>query len=133
MAVSGLCELVLIVADVPASATFYREIVGLTPETEPNESWAWFWSGIPEQSARLALHRGALLFEEHSPLPTGERWGRTHFAFRVEKADLDSALDRVRSAGVPLYGPIDQGWMDARSHYFYDLDGNQLEWWTPNG
>jgi len=84
--------------------------------------------GVPQ---RIALHRGSLLFEEQSPLPGGERWGQVHFAFEVDRADLDSEVERVRQAGLDVYVPVDFDWMKARAYYFYDLDGNLLEFWSP--
>jgi catechol 2,3-dioxygenase-like lactoylglutathione lyase family enzyme len=76
------------------------------------------------------LHKGPLLFEEHSPLPAGERFGRVHFAFDVPRAELDGAVARVRAAGIDVHGPVDFDWMQARSYYFYDPDGNLLEFWS---
>jgi catechol 2,3-dioxygenase-like lactoylglutathione lyase family enzyme len=127
----GLSELVLIVADVPRAARFYEDVVGLTPMSEASNDWAWFWAGPPETSERIALHKGSLLFEEHSPLPEGERFGRVHFAFEIPRDELDAALDRVRKAGVEVHGPVDFDWMQARSYYFYDPDANLLEFWSP--
>jgi catechol 2,3-dioxygenase len=127
----GLAELVLIVEDVPASARFYEDVVGLTPENEASDEWAWFWAGREGVPQRVALHRGPLLFEEHSPYPEGERFGRVHFAFAVARDELATAVERVRKAGVDVYGPIEFEWMDADSYYFYDLDGNLLEFWSP--
>jgi len=124
--------LVLIVEDVPAAARFYEDVVGLTLEHETSDEWAWFWAGRPGEPQRVALHRGPLLFEEHSPLPAGERFGRVHFAFDVARAELDDAVDRVRRAGVDVYGPVDFEWMSALAYYFYDPDGNLLEFWSPN-
>jgi catechol 2,3-dioxygenase-like lactoylglutathione lyase family enzyme len=129
----GLAELVLVVADVPASASFYRDVVGLTPENEPSDEWAWFWAGKEGARQRIALHRGSLLFEEHSPYPEGERFGHVHFAFEVARDELDAAVDRVRKAGVEVHGPIEFEWTEAKSYYFYDPDGNLLEFWSPNG
>ncbi|HEY3017964.1 MAG TPA: VOC family protein, partial [Gaiellaceae bacterium] len=123
MSSRGFAELVLIVEDVPAAARFYKDVVGLTVEHETADEWAWFWAGEPGTPQRIALHRGSLLFEEHSPFPEGERFGRVHFAFEVAREDLDESLERVRSAGVEVYGPVDFDWMQARSYYFYDLDG----------
>ena len=80
---------------------------------------------------RIGLHRGSLLFEEHSPFPEGERFGRVHFAFHVARDDLDRAVTRVRDAGVDVFGPVELEWMNARSYYFYDPDGNLLEFWSP--
>jgi catechol 2,3-dioxygenase-like lactoylglutathione lyase family enzyme len=129
----GLAELVLIVEDVPKAARFYRDVVGLEPEHETGEEWAWFWAGRPEDRQRIALHRGSLLFEEHSPYPEGERFGRVHFAFDVPRTDLDASLERVRSAGVEVYGPVDfDEPFNATSYYFYDPDGNLLEFFSPN-
>ena len=128
---TGLAELVLIVRDVPAAARFYREVVGLEPETEANDDWAWFWAGGPGVSQRVAFHRGTLLFEEHSPHPPESRWGHVHFAFEVPRDRLDSAVEHVRSHGVEVYGPVEFEWMQARASYFYDLDGNLLEFWSP--
>ncbi len=123
----GLAEIVLVVSDVERSARFYGEVVGLTPETPAGDGWAWFWAGEPGRMQRLALRNGPLLFEEHSPLPEGERWGRVHYAFRVPRERLADAVDNVRRQGVEVYGPVRFDWMSADSYYFYDPDGNLLE------
>jgi catechol 2,3-dioxygenase-like lactoylglutathione lyase family enzyme len=127
----GLSELVLIVEDVPKAARFYEEVVGLTVEHVTGDEWAWFWAGKAGEKQRIALHRGSLLFEEHSPLPEDERFGHVHFAFEVARDELDEALDRVHRAGVEVYGPVELDWMNARSYYFYDPDANLLEFWSP--
>jgi catechol 2,3-dioxygenase-like lactoylglutathione lyase family enzyme len=132
MSSRGLAELVLIVEDVPRAARFYQDVVGLELEHETSEEWAWFWAGEPETRQRIALHRGTLLFEEHSPFPEGHRFGTVHFAFEVPRTELKEAVQRVKGAGVDVYGPVDFDWMSARSYYFYDLDGNLLEFWSPD-
>lgn len=129
---TGLAEIVLIVADVGRSARFYDEVVGLTPETPPENGWAWFWAGEPGQTQRVALRKGPLLFEEHSPFPEGERWGRMHYAFSVPRERLKAAVEHVRTNGVRVYGPTRFDWMRATSYYFYDPDGNLLEFWSPD-
>ena len=126
----GISEIVLIVEDVPRAARFYRDVLGLIPIREVNEEWAWFWAGEPGVVQRIALHRGTLLYEEKSPLPPGRRFGRVHYAFQVARADLERAAERVRSAGVEVFGPMRLEWMGALSYYFYDPDGNLLEWWS---
>jgi len=128
----GLAEIVLIVEDVRAAARFYEDVVGLTVRDPADDEWVWFWAGRPGDPQSVALHRGSLLFEEHSPLPEGERFGRLHYAFDVARDDLDAAVSRVRAAGVEVYGPVEFEWMRARSYYFYDLDANLLEFWSPN-
>jgi catechol-2,3-dioxygenase len=129
---TGLAEIVLIVSDVRAAARFYRDVVGLAPESEADDSWAWFWAGLPGQPQRLALHKGTLLFEDQSPLPTGERWGQVHYAFHLPRERLTTAVEHVRGQDVEVYGPVHFDWMNASSYYFYDPDGNLLEFWSPD-
>jgi catechol-2,3-dioxygenase len=129
---AGLAEIVLIVNDVRAAARFYQDVVGLAPETEADDAWAWFWAGEPGQAQRVALHKGTLLFEDQSPLPTGERWGQVHYAFNVPRGRLAAAVAHVREHGVEVYGPVHFEWMSATSYYFYDPDGNLLELWSPD-
>jgi catechol 2,3-dioxygenase-like lactoylglutathione lyase family enzyme len=128
----GLSEIVLIVQDVRASARFYRDVVGLVPETEADDEWAWFWAGPPGQAQRVALHKGSLLFEDMSPLPEGERWGQVHYAFNVPWENLEAAVDHVREQGVKVYGPVHSELTRATSYYFYDPDANLLEFWSPD-
>lgn len=128
---SGLSELVLIVADLARAAEFYRDVVGLALARPITDEWAWFWSGEANASPYFALHRGTLLFEEKSPLAAGQRFGRAHFAFRVEREDLDPCLARLRAAGIEVLGPVALDWMNADSIYFYDPDANLVEYWTP--
>jgi catechol 2,3-dioxygenase-like lactoylglutathione lyase family enzyme len=128
----GFAELVLIVADVAKAADFYEHVVGLVPEHRTGDEWAWFWAGRPEVRQRLALHKGSLLFEEHSPLPEGHRFGTVHYAFDVPQDELEAAVVRVRTAGVEVYGPVDfDEPFNATSYYFYDPDANLLEFFSP--
>lgn len=129
---TGFAELVLVVDDVPRAAAFYREVVGLAVERGADESWAWFWTGAPHASARLALRRGTLLFEEHSPRGAAPAWGPVHFALTVPRSELGAATERVRDAGVTVHGPTRLEWMSATSQYFYDPDGNLVEFWSPD-
>ena len=132
MSSRGFSELVLIVEDVPKASRFYQEVVGLELEHETGDEWAWFFAGSADRKQRIALHRGSLLFEEHSPFPEGHRFGTVHFAFDVARTELDAAVERVRTAGVDVYGPVELDWMNALSYYFYDPDGNLLEFWSPD-
>jgi catechol-2,3-dioxygenase len=72
------------------------------------------------------------LFEEHSPLPEGKRWGQLHFALEVPREKLEESVAHVKDKGVEVYGPTYFEWMKAKSYYFFDLDGNLLEFWSPD-
>jgi catechol-2,3-dioxygenase len=129
---TDFAEMVLVVENVQVAAKFYEDVVGLTLQGPADETWAWFWLGEPDTPRRLALHKGTLLFEEHSPYPEGARWGRVHFALNVPRERLEDAVLHVRRAGVAVYGPTRFDWMAATSYYFYDPDGNLLEFWSPD-
>ncbi|MGA9532884.1 MAG: VOC family protein [Anaerolineales bacterium] len=129
--IQKISEIVLMVEDVPAAASFYRDAVGLTPERPADESWAWFQLG-DSGSSRIGLHHGSLLFEDQSPHPPGERWGPVHFALAVERRNLPQAIGRVRQHDVEVHGPVRLDWMAATSYYFYDPDGNLVEFWSPD-
>lgn len=131
--IKGLSELVLLVESVPRAVSFYRDVLGLMLERPATDEWAWFLVEPASGRRRLAVHRGPLLFEEHSPFPPGARFGRAHFAFEVARADLSEHVERIRSAGVTVHGPVRIEWMKAVSWYFYDPDGNLLELWSPDG
>jgi catechol-2,3-dioxygenase len=118
------------VADVPRSAEFYEDVVGLEPFSRTGDEWAWFLAGEPGTEQRIAVRKGSLLFEEHSPHPEGQRFGNIHFALDVPRDRLDAAVAHVRSKGVEVYGPERFEWMNAIAYYFYDPDGNLLEFWS---
>lgn len=127
---AGISEIVLIVQDVDRATSFYRDVVGLTLRTQ-SEDWAWFWTGEEGSSSNLAVHKGRLLMQEHSPHGPEPKWGPIHYAFRVPRERLQAAVAHVRAHGVEVYGPVHFDWMEADSYYFYDPDGNLLEWWSP--
>jgi catechol-2,3-dioxygenase len=54
-----------------------------------------------------------------------------HFAFEVPRERLGDALAQLQRKGVAVYGPTELEWMNATSYYFYDPDGNLLEFWSP--
>ncbi len=125
---SAISELVLKVKDLRAATEFYREVVGLELERPTTGEWAWFkLSASPLQ--RLALHKGSLLFEEHSERPPELRFGPTHFAFQVTADELRAARQRLERAKIEVYGPVALDWMNADSIYFYDPDDNLVELW----
>ncbi len=135
----GLSEVALPVNDVKASVRFYREVVGLTLEAEAGEEGALFWAGRPGQSQRLILLDRPRLLARHRQSAffklEGSRLEQVHFALEVPREKLAAAVDHVRSRGVEISGPARHdipGSMKATAHYFYDPDGNLVEFWSPD-
>ncbi len=58
-------------------------------------------------------------------------WPVQHFAFTVDEGDVDRAAAELKERGVAIRGPVFHDWMPARSVYFADPDGHDLELCAP--
>ena len=63
---------------------------------------------------------------------TGD-WPTQHLAFAVDPAELERAVGALAEHGVATKGPITHDWMEAKSLYFSDPDGHELELCAPLG
>ena len=124
----GLFETHLIVADVPRSVAFYRDVVGLDVALEvPERGAAFLWIGAPGRAMLGLWSLGSA--------PMGLM---LHVAFAVGLDDLLAAPVRLEAAGVaplsffgePATEPSVIGWMPAAAVYFRDPDGHLLEYLT---
>lgn len=126
MAVRGLFETHLTVADLPRSVAFYRDVVGLPVALElPERGAAFHWIG---EAGRAMLGLWSL-----GSAPMGMR---LHVAFDVALEDVLAAPAALRDRGVeplsffeePADEPSVIGWMPAAAVYFHDPDGHLLEY-----
>lgn len=125
MAVQGLFETHLTVADLPRSMAFYEDVVGLPLAAElPERGAAFHWIGGPGAGLLGLWSIGS------APMNM-----QLHVAFAMAIGDVLAAPERLASKGVePLsfFGePADEpsviGWMPAAAVYFRDPDGHLLE------
>ena len=58
-------------------------------------------------------------------------WPTQHFAFMIDEGDIDWAANVLKEKGVEIDGPVVHDWMPAKSVYFKDPDGNELELCAP--
>ena len=58
-------------------------------------------------------------------------WPTQHLAFTIQEADIDRAVSWLREKGVAIDGPHYHEWMPAKSIYFTDPDGHDLELCAP--
>ena len=58
-------------------------------------------------------------------------WPLQHYAFTIDEADIELAVTMLRERGVTVDGPYSHEWMPARSIYFADPDGHDLELCAP--
>ncbi len=100
------------VADLPAAARFYTDVLGLSPLPRPDLGVDGVWLDAGEQQLHLIEVAG---FDA----PAGQ-----HFAFEV--VDIDATIAELRDRGVRVSDPatIDDV---CRQAFFSDPSGNLLE------
>ena len=116
--IRGIYEIAIRVKDLPASEAFYRELLGFEfGIRDENRNWLFL---------RAGGDRGMIVLQEDKgPWPT------QHFAFTVDEADIEQAAAELRERGVDVKGPFFHEWMPAKSIYFTDPDGHDLELCAP--
>ena len=116
--IRGLYEVAIRVKDLSKSEAFYREILGLEV-------------GIRDERRNMLFLRaggraGMVVLQEDKGT-----WPTQHLAFTVEEADIEAAATVLEERGVAVEGPVFHEWMPARSVYFSDPDGHDLELCAP--
>jgi catechol 2,3-dioxygenase len=146
MQVKELGHVVLFVADLNASAHFYRNVLGWRPIL-PFSDGEVLSGAVAFNSPGGRTHHELLLIEVGStakPIPSGRRVGMYHFGLKVGDSDdeLRAAYQVLMENGVRILGATDHGM--SHSLYILDPDGNELEvyidvpdvdaqdtkWWT---
>ncbi len=116
--IRGVYEVAIRVKELARAEAFYREVldlqIGLRDE---KRNWLFL---------RTGGDAGMIVLQEDK----GE-WPLQHFAFTVAEEDIERAADHLRARGVKVDGPHFHEWMPARSVYFTDPDGNDLELCAP--
>lgn len=129
MKVGGILETALYVADVTRSAGFYRRVFGFPTLVESDRLIALDVAG---KGVLLLFPEGGTT--EPFPLPGGGgvipphggSSGGYHFAFSIEREDVEAWKERLEAEGVPVESVVD--WPGgATSVYFRDPDRNLAE------
>jgi lactoylglutathione lyase len=122
--IEDLFETHLTVSDLSRSMTFFADVLGLElAHATSDGKAAFYWIG----------RRGDAMLGLWESL--GPQKMSLHVAFRVKLEDLLGAAAQLRAAGIeprdfsgnPTGEPVVLAWMPAASLYFYDPDGNLLE------
>lgn len=128
---NGIVETALVVEDVAASVAFYRELLGLGVLFQDERLAAL---DVGPGHTLLLFRRGGTLDSVQLPggvIPGGQdASGRSHMAFAIDKAELDSWHQWLRTQSVAIESTVtwERGGV---STYFRDPDGNLLELATP--
>lgn len=116
--IKGIYEIAVPVQQLARAEAFYMGTLGFT-------------SGIYDSARRWHFLRiggsaGMFVLQEE---PSLER--PLHFAFTTSAAEIEAAAQRLRERGIDVSGPVTHEWMPARSIYFDDPDGHELELCAP--
>ena len=112
--IRGLYEVAIRVKHLPTSEAFYRDILGLQVGIrDDSRNWLFLRAGGDAGMIVLQQDQGV--------------WPIQHFAFTVDEADIERAAEMLRERGIEVEGPVIHEWMRAKSIYFGDPDGNNLE------
>ena len=112
--IRGLYEVAIRVRDLARSEAFYRETLELEPGIrDERRKWSFLRAGGQAGMVVLQEDKGT--------------WPTQHFAFTVNEADIEAAARVLEKRGVAVTGPVYHEWMPAKSVYFSDPDGHELE------
>ena len=117
MPICGLYEVAVRVKDLARSEVFYRNTLGLEVGLrDERRNWLFLRAG----------HAGMVVLQEDKG-----SWPTEHFAFAVEEADIEATKITLQQRGVVVSGPVYHEWIPAKSIYFFDPDGHDVELCAP--
>ena len=127
--VKGLGEVSILVKDLDAMHKFYEEVVGLEV-LRRDESFVFFKiaEGYGGHTQNLALFQAEnrYLLENKSIELNPEQTTLHHIALNVALDDFESEKMRLEGLGLKVNATVHE-WLHVRSMYFYDPEGNHLE------
>ena len=112
--IAGIYEVAIRVKDLARSEEFYVKTLGLEEGIRDRKrNWLFL---------RAGGNAGMIVLQEDK----GE-WPTQHFAFTVAEGEIEAAAKALQERGVVIEGPVFHEWMPAKSVYFNDPDGHELE------
>lgn len=116
----GIDHVALAVRDVPSSARWYAEVLGLQRLHE--EVWGDFPAMVGDGTTAVALF--PVQGGQPRPRPGRDTISMRHLAFRVDRANFVAAKAALSQRGIDF---TEQHHGIAESIYFPDPDGHELE------
>ena len=127
--VKGLGEVSIQVKDLDVMHKFYEEVVGLEA-LRRDESFVFFKiaEGYGGHTQNLALFEAEerSFLENKSIELNPEQTTLHHIALNVALDDFESEKMRLEGLGLKVNATVHE-WLHVRSMYFYDPEGNHLE------
>jgi len=127
--IKGLGEVSILVKNLDAMHKFYEEVVGLEV-LKRDESFVFFKiaEGYGGHTQNLALFEAEerSFLENKSIELNPEQTTLHHIALNVALDDFESEKMRLEGLGLKVNATVHE-WLHVRSMYFYDPEGNHLE------
>jgi catechol 2,3-dioxygenase-like lactoylglutathione lyase family enzyme len=121
--ITGVYETVLYATDVPGTAAFYAEVLGLRLVDGPDELAAAFRL---DDGGVLLIFEPSRASRPGRPVPSHGATGGGHVAFSVGDGTLDSWAETLRERGIEI--EHEHEWQrGGRSIYVRDPAGNSVE------
>ena len=116
----GIDHVAILVRDVSASASWYQEVLGLTRRHEA--VWGDFPAVVGTGTTALALF--PVIGDDPRPRPGRDTIAMRHIAFRVSAFHLEQGKRLLAARNIAF---TEQDHQIARSIYFFDPDGHEIE------
>jgi catechol 2,3-dioxygenase-like lactoylglutathione lyase family enzyme len=117
LGIRGVYEVAIKVRDLGTSERFYTTVLGCEVGLrDPKRPWIFLRAGT----------EGMIVLQEDP-----SDWPQQHFAFSVAERDIDAAAAELGRQGVATQGPMVHEWIPAKSLYFADPNGHDLELCAP--
>ena len=124
-AIQGLGEIALRVEDLAGMTAFYEKVVGLKlMQRFPNAAFFRIADGFAGHTQVLALFDRAA--ESDYRGLSRQQTTVDHFAFEIALSNYAREKARLESLGIAIE-TAEHGWIQWRSLYFRDPEGNQVE------
>ena len=131
--ITGITEVSLRVHDLGLMRSFYEQVIGLQVLREiKNADGAVevvFYFVGPEND-NLALFDEKLIdwfTRDKSPRIDPKLTTLSHIAFSLALDDFESEMQRLEQLGIEIVASSTSSWMHSRMFYFYDPEGNLIE------
>jgi catechol 2,3-dioxygenase len=118
-------HLVLRVKDVERSKRFFQEVMNLPVVAQNDRGMVFFSADVKDNHHMLAI----MPAKEGAAMPQHDQVGMQHVSFELGSfAELQDAWRRLKEKNVEIDHTVFHG--VSKSVYFYDPDGNQLEFYV---
>ena len=134
--ITGIAEIALRVHDLELMRKFYEQVIGLDVlrEIKDGAGTIIFYSVGPEND-HLALFEEKLTgwyTRDKHPQIDPKLTTLSHFALRIALDDFESERKRIEQLGIEIVHSNTSSWLHCRMFYFFDPEGNLVEFNSPD-